>query len=207
MSQSWQGWLFIVEPVGTGTQAVSQYPAAACLISDMSGSAFRMQTGWSLDVSRHPAATGLVLELAGSPFHMRTGRSPAVSRYSAATCLVPEFAGSEAHRCTISVWPCTGAPSDSGDYWYILRHQPRSRIRPTRQAKIHLSFRSSVVNRAIFSFHHTIFPVGLFSTHLPTSGLQTFWSNPTTFISSPTAYPGKKILGHGHQIVVVTGAR
>ena len=44
---------------------------------------------------------------------------------------------------------------------------------PTRQAKIHLSFRSSVINRAIFGFHHTIFPIGLFSTHLPTSGLQT----------------------------------
>ena len=108
---------------------------------------------------------------------MRTGRSPAVSRYPAATCLVPELAGSVVHTCTVSVWPrggvavrirCVRLRADSShDYWYILRHQLRSRIRPMRQATIHLGFRGSVINRAIFGFHHMIFPVGLPSAAPP----------------------------------------
>ena len=48
--------------------------------------------------------------------------------------------------------------------------------------------------------HHTIFPIGLFPTHLLASVLRTSGLI-LPLPSAPHRYPGKEILGHGHQIV------
>ena len=70
-------------------------------------------------------------------------------------------------------------------HWYILRHQLRSRSRPTRQANIHLSFRHRQPGHPRFPPHQP--PrraVPDSSSNFYSSG---FWSNPTTTVGSATA--------------------
>ena len=117
-------------------------------------------------------------------------------------CVIPEFAGSATHTWAVSVWPVHGPESaclsritpgrlrsdGSRDDWHILCHLVRSRVRPTRQAKIHLGFRG---------FRHQ--PGQLrFSPHYPPRRTAPgssygfcssyFWSTTTTFVGSPPLY-------------------
>ena len=124
-----------------------------------------------------PAAAYPVPDMSGSTCRMQTGRIPAVSRLPA---WYRSWWGGQHKRGPFRFGPAQGPESAwlsrircGRDEWYILLHPFRSRIIPTRQAKIHVSFRGPIINRAIFCFHHTIFPVGLFPTNLQTPDLQT----------------------------------
>ena len=114
----------------------------------------------------------------------------AVSRYPAATCLAPEFAGSVVHTYTVSVRPTQGPESA------LL-----SRIRCVRlradSGQTHEASENSLFPRFRHQHSHLRFP----PHHLPRRTVldsssnfwsSNFWSDPTTFVGSPTAVQERK---------------
>ena len=178
-----------VHPRTGRSPTVSRYRVAAWPVPDTSGSAFRTCTGWSPAspaVSRHPVVVYRDPDTSGrhiklEPVSHRLARLCAGSRWWSARSRstrnrqpIPgpfRFGPAQGPEsaCLSQITLVRLRSGGSSDDRSVLRHP----VRPTRQPKIQLHFRGSIVNRANLGLQHTILSVGLHLADLLTSVPQT----------------------------------